>query len=232
MTKETILEKINKLLAQTEEHGCTAGEANTAFAMARKLMLKYKIEKNELNKNKTDKDIEKVEIDMNFTISWYNHLISVLSKNFGVLYYYISKGKRHRTCMLYGFKNDINCVKDLFEHMIKFAEYNAAKYANSYREMHGTAKGIRNAYFVGFINGIEDKYKKQNEENQEWGLILTNQIEEVIKPAYNDMINNKNEFKKVTYNNTIKYSADDVAKNKGYNDGLNFGSTKLKAQFA
>ena len=60
--KETILEKINKLLAQTEDRGCTKGEANTAFEMARKLMLKYKIEENELNKDKTDKDIEKLKL--------------------------------------------------------------------------------------------------------------------------------------------------------------------------
>lgn len=227
--KETILEKINKLLAQTEDRGCTKGEANTAFEMARKLMLKYKIEENELNKDKTDKDIEKVEIKMNFTIKWYNHLISVLAKNFGILYYYNNYGKKNRTCMLYGFKNDINCVKDLFEHMVNFADYNASKYATNYRRDNGSAKGIKNAYFVGFINGIEDKYEKQNQENQEWGLILTNQVEEVIKPQYDKMTSDPNKFKSIKMNNTIRYNPDVIAKNKGYNDGLNFGSTKIEA---
>ena len=56
---EKIIDKIKCLLNQTVANGCTEEEAKTAFAMARKLMIKYKISENKIKTNNEDDILEK-----------------------------------------------------------------------------------------------------------------------------------------------------------------------------
>ena len=49
-----IKDKIEKLLRQTIENGATESEAQNALLLARKLMLKYKIDKKDIIKNEND----------------------------------------------------------------------------------------------------------------------------------------------------------------------------------
>lgn len=221
--KESILNKINNLLKMTVENGCSENEALNAMELARKLMLKYKIDQKDLI-DKTEKDIISLEIDTyNANIPWIYILIDIISTNFGVLKYYNVNG-RIRNAVLFGIKEDVECVASLIHAAHNYAELNASKYAKEHRELFGTAKGIKYSWFAGFNHGLKERYDNQNKTNNKYEIMLT--VNKNVKNEFNNLTANFEKKERVIKN----INNDAYAYMNGYTKGKEFGTTALKEE--
>lgn len=219
MTKENVLNKIKNLLNQTVENGCTEGEASNAFKLARKLMLKYKINEKDVEKN--DSKIVKIELEKyNITVGWVFYLINVFTKNFGLLHYTNKYGKTHKI-VLFGLQTDVECVKTLIDSAYNYAIEKSWEKMKEYKSLFGTTKGIRKSWCLGFVNGIEDKYEEQNKKDEKYALMVV-----IDKNVQNEFDNFTSNFAK-----TEKFINFDIANNEamrdGYEHGKKFGTTSL-----
>lgn len=77
---KAIKDKIEKLLRQTVENGATEAEAQSALLLARKLMLKHKIDEKDIDMN--DNDIYQLELNYDFELDniWPRQLLSIFIK--------------------------------------------------------------------------------------------------------------------------------------------------------
>lgn len=218
MTKESILNKIKNLLNQTVDNGCTEDEAANAFKLARKLMVKYKI--NEKDVSQKDSKVIQIELkDYNIIIGWVFYLINVFCENFGVLHYTTKRGRNH-TLTLFGLETDVNCVKELIDCAYTYAINKSEEKIKEYRSLFGTIKGVRKSWCLGFVKGLDDKYKEQNQQ-QEYALMVI-----VDENVQNEFDNFTSEFTKdeKTINNNI---SDYLIMKDGYKHGKQFGTTPL-----
>ncbi len=219
MCKESILTKIKNLLNMTVENGCSESEALTALAKARSLMLKYKVEEKDLITTE-EKDIIQMQLKYNSNVKWVHMLISIMADNYGVLTYVTYHGKIRNT-VLFGLKTDVECVAELIKVAYDIADKAASKIATEYRELFGTAKGIKYSYFYGFVDGLKNKFDEQNKQ-EEYALML--QVDEDVKSEFTEFTKN---FTQSTV--TIKLNINDkIAYSKGFKEGNEFGTTKLK----
>lgn len=219
MCKENILNKIKNLLNKTVENGCTEAEAMSAIVTARKLMLKHKVEEKDLV-NKSEKDIVKVCLDKyNVSIPWLYLLIDVFTSNFGIMKCIRKVGKIQHF-ILFGFKDDVDCVIELIKCAYEVAEEKADKYAREYRELFGTAKGVKYAWFEGFVAGIRVNYEEQNK-NGEFALMI--KVDKSVENEFNNITKDYELHERV-----IKTNKDNQeAKYSGYVEGKKFGKTPL-----
>ena len=219
MCDKNILDKIKNLLNKTVENGCTEQEALSALALARKLMLKYKIEEKDLE-NKSEADIIQVRLDKyNVSIPWLYTLIEVFTVNFGIMKY-IQKHGKIENFVLFGLKNDVECVVELIKCAYEIAEEKAEKYAREYRELFGTAKGIKYAWFNGFVSGINAKYEEQNKQ-EEYALMI--QVDENVQNEFDNFTENFEKKERIIKENKTNIEA----MNAGYMEGKKFGTTLL-----
>lgn len=219
MCNENVLNKIKKLLNMTIDNGCSEDEALTALTRARSLMLKHKIEEKDLI-DTSEKDIISFELsDYNVNVKWLYILITIFVDNYGILKCVTKYGKVEKIT-LFGLKTDIECVVELINCAYKFANKNASKLANEHRELFGTAKGIKYSYFYGFVDGLENKYKEQNKQ-EEYQLMLL--VDKDVQNKFNDFTRDFTKIDKVI-NQKINSSN---AYNTGFKDGNNFGTTGI-----
>ena len=219
-----IKEKIEKLLMQTVENGATEAEAHTSLLLARKLMLKYKLnDKDLINSNQTD--VFQLELPFNFNkdISWPRQLLSIFVDNCGV-FTYVKQFSNHMHYVLFGLEVDVECVKTLFEYAYNIIEINANKNFNDYIELFGkeNSEDIKDAYIQGFLSGLEYKYEEQNKSDKKFELLLI--PNKKVKEAYDNFTSN---FNKVNIINNIKLVNESEMINKGFRDGKSFGTTPL-----
>lgn len=218
MCKESILNKIKNLLNQTIENGCTEGEAKNAFMLARKLMLKYKIDEKEVNK-KESKVIQVELKDYNIVVGWVFYLINIFCENFGVLHYTTKIGRNH-TLTLFGLETDVECVKELIDCAYNYAIEKSWEKMKEYKALFGSTKGIRKSWCLGFVNGLDDKYKEQNKK-EEYALMVV--VDKEVQDEFNDFTSNFQKNEKTINNNISDY----MIMQDGYFHGKQFGTTPL-----
>ena len=220
MCDNSILNKIKHLLNKTVENGCTEAEALSALTTARKLMLKHKLEEKDILKE-DDKEIVKMELNnYNTTIPWIYMLIDVFTKNFGVLKYITTRGKIHRVT-LFGFKTDVECVIEIINCAYEIAEEKAEKYAREYRDIFGTAKGIKYSWFNGFVAGIQAKYEEQNKQ-EKYALMI--QVDKEVQTNFSNFTKDFVQKERVIKNKSTSAHAE----LNGYTEGKRFGTTAIK----
>ena len=156
-----IIERIKKLLNQTVENGCTEEEAKTSFALARKLMIKHKLEEKDI-KESFETDIIKMELPYDCNISWIYSLLKVFLDNFGAMHFMIKRrDKLH--CCLFGTNIDVKCVETLMSCAYNYLLDASEKFIMEYVEIFGVRdESIKSSFRVGFIRGLSDKYVEQN----------------------------------------------------------------------
>ena len=75
-----VVDKIKNLLLKTVENGCSEQESNTAFILARKLMIKYKLSESDITASDENKIIQE-ELNFNFDDDWKYCLLNVFISN-------------------------------------------------------------------------------------------------------------------------------------------------------
>lgn len=180
-------EKIKKLLALAEspnEH-----EAKAALLKARQLMAEHKLTEAECI------DVEKQEIkDVHTGITcskrrepWIVNLSTVIGENYCCQAYRRQvKGKQTNEVCFIGFEEDVEICVSIFLYALdciraqnkQTKKENACHYS-SY------VKRLCDSYGYGFVIGIHEAFKQQEQENESgWGLVLS--IPQEVKDATSD----------------------------------------------
>ncbi|WP_072743159.1 DUF2786 domain-containing protein [Sporanaerobacter acetigenes] len=207
---ENIILRIKKLLALSEssnEH-----EAKVAMLKAQELLVKHKLSIKEIKEYKEINVIEE-KTDITFRQArWKGRLASLITENFGCCHYY--KTRYNHTIVFIGKDEDVEVCKIVLEYAIDSIESAVNRLRYQYRKEGYSTKGLENDYALGFIEGLDTAFERQNEENQEWGLVLKKDKEVV------DYYNNIN-FTGTVYTNTNFQGFNEVYF-KGVEDGENF----------
>ena len=223
-----IIERIKKLLNQTVENGCTEEEAKTSLALARKLMIKHKLEEKDIIEP-IEKDIIKLELHYDCNVNWIYSLLKVFLDNFGIMHFMVNRqDKLH--CCLFGTNIDVRCVETLMSCAFNYILEASEKYLNEYVEIFGVKdESVKSSFRVGFIRGLSDKYIEQNK--------TLNNEEALMVIADKTIQNEFKEYTKGFTEQTIDYSEQEIktdvdflAIQAGYNEGRTFGTTALKGE--
>ena len=221
---EDIIFKIKKLLVLSKS--CNENEAQSAMMMAQRLLIKYKL---------TIKEIEKykdtcVNVDENRTCikfrgaNWKSNLSRVIADNFGCYLFYRS-GRSHEICF-YGKEEDIVICNIILEYAIKSINSNGDKLIKKLKNDRRRKyfKGIKNDYALGFIYGLDERFKEQLKSNKEWALVLVK--DQIVVNKYEEF---SNDFKAIHTN--IDYDKNLFAFKLGKEDGKRFDiSNKIEKE--
>ena len=184
MTKVTLIEKINKLLAKAKCESISPEESAAFFGKAHALMLEHKIEQAELDLTE-DENPETEEEQLNSEdkgkrklATWKAQLGLVISKANGCFIY--QNGSR---IVLTGKKSDTDTVRYLYQYCIReidrltkvHASGNGRTYSNNFRL--GCVDAIRQAIKA------EVEAKKQKYAANERALVVLNQAPISAKEA-------------------------------------------------
>ena len=218
---EKLVKKIQNLLSKTVENGCTAEEAQLAYAKARTLMANHKISESEVTGN-VEEDIISLGIDnINTSIKWVDCLVHTFCKYLGVLTYYIRPGKKTEKPVIFGHKIDVEAAITLIWSAYQYVEESGRKYATDYRKLFGSAKNIKQAYSFGFVDGLRAKYEEQNKSNEKYALMCL--VDKDVKNKYDNIVQDMN-ISEVNYSNV---EVNKLAFGAGFTEGYSFGTTPL-----
>lgn len=157
MTREMAIDKIRKILALAENNP-SENEAISAALMAQKLMAKYNILETEVQQEVTENNIESLQVVVSGKIQkWRLYLAQVVAKNFRCKVYL-----RGQDIVFFGYKKDADICKEVFLSLYKIGVKLSDKAKREARSKYGTAKGIRNSFCTGFVDGIRSELEKQS----------------------------------------------------------------------
>jgi hypothetical protein len=176
--------KIRKLLILSKDSGATEGESQAAALMAQKLMLKYDLSENEVMAQDVSDEARsfmrkkeaytKPATEYMRILLWHERLAVIIAENFRCHTYFQwwkgnrneNKGASTRRIVFLGLREDTDLAVEVFEFIWKAIEYCAEDYLEDRPDVKGREKqGVRNDYIFGYLNGLNDKFKAQVEEN-------------------------------------------------------------------
>ena len=215
-----IKDKIAKLLALADspnEH-----EAREALLKARKLMAKHKLAEAECVKTENTQVIkELVGVSCTaMTNPWLLPLSAIIAKSYCCKAY----NTRHKGGRIYnigfaGLEDDFEICKRIFLYaydcVLSFFNTNIR------RDPHESASIYRekcNAYGFGFMHGVQKAFESQQEQHQEWGLVMA------VPQAVEDAL--RNAKKKLNPGKEKKGGYLDDFRRRGYQDGKEFDPNK------
>jgi len=154
--KKEVIEKVKKILALAGNNP-NQHEAIAAALKAQELMAKFNINESELGDELTEESINSMECVVSGKAQkWRLSLAVVIAKNFRCKVY-LSNGN----VTFYGYDNDVAIAKEVFLSMYAIGVKLSNKEKKEARKESGTAKGVRNTFCLGFVNGIKSELEKQ-----------------------------------------------------------------------
>lgn len=223
---KNIKDKIAKLLALAESPN--ENEAKLALLKARELMAEYKLRPDEIKREKGEKVVRDILdiICTAMTNPWAAALVQVVAEHY-CCRAYLNKsrpGSRTAAVGLVGLEDDFEIAK-----RISIYAYDCVMSAikRDIRKTPGDPPGTYrekcNAYGWGFVLGVKEAFEKQDEEKQEWGLVMV--VPKAVDESMSDMGKAK-AFGRVETGHS-EYGV------RGYRDGTKFDPTnRLESQTA
>lgn len=215
-----IKEKISKLLALADNPN--ENEAREALLKARELMAKHKLSLDDVEKTAESKVIREV-LDVTctkMTNPWAVELSAVIAENYCCRAYRNKKnGGRIYSIGFVGLEEDFEIAKRIF----LYAYSSIIDYCSQHiKTVPGDPSGSRrrkcNAYGYGFTVGVLRAFERQNEKNQEWGLVLS--VPKEVDDSISDMRKDDASFADPGGKENFEYHV------KGYYDGIKFDPTR------
>lgn len=207
---EEIISKIRKLLAMTEENGCSEGEAMTAALMAQKLMAKHNLTVADIDDDTSKGKIVEVGFDAGTKYKWKYRLANIIAVNFCCKVFVVGKSK----IVFYGYENHAKIASDVF----KFLFETGIRLANNYYyKCYKDGKetiGVKNTFLVGFCDGIKEVLGQQCR-----ALMLVTPKE--VEDGFQKIVGNGK-----AVNSTMKIARDSQV----YNDGKFEGRSAANAR--
>lgn len=220
--REKMLSRIQKLLALSGNNP-SAKEAEAAFLKAQKMMLDYKIEMEEITGTKRNSiNIITAICEEGCNTPWSKTLARIFSKNFACMYYLNRNGKNSVTPAFFGDEDNALTCKGLYDYAVIWLNKTACNYATNMRNKEGIVKGVKQAFIVGFLKGLEDKFEEQTNLNNRYALAIIVPLE--VKEAYNNL-----PLQRRTSSNRMNINSSEEAKQAGYNAGRSFGTDRLRS---
>lgn len=219
MDSVTIKDKIAKLLALADSPD--ENEARAALLKARALMAKHKLSEDDCEKAETAKVInETINITCTaLTDPWVIQLSAVIAEAYCCKSFRRNTKKgRTYTIGFVGLEDDFEVCKRVFLYAYKTVIANQKTIKRYPRELASTYREKRNAYGYGFTIGVKKAFMEQNEQRQEWGLVMV--VPQAVADIASGFKNKPNPGKDKTGGPLDKYRA------MGYQDGTNFRPTE------
>ena len=209
-------EKIRKLLALAEspnEH-----EAKAALLKARALMAEHKLTEAELQDEKA-KNVKRIITNVTYSKRknpWIMGLSAVIGENYCCLSFRRHvQGKQTQSVGFIGLEDDVQICETVFQYAVDcvLAEIKCIRRSNSWRCSDEITK-MCNSYGYGFENGLDEAFKKQQEQNEsEWALVMV--MPKEVSEAAQDLGHKAFNARAIQDINESYYSA-------GYLDGTKF----------
>ena len=171
-----IQKRIAKLLAladSTNEH-----EARAALLKARELMAEYKLRPEEVQPSEKAKVIVQT-VGVTFTVmtdSWVSDLSAIIAGRYCCKAY---RNRRHGGKKMEvgfaGLEDDYEVCRRIFLYAYDCVKSKCREIQEENRALGVPGGAIRemcNAYGQGFTDGLSSAFQKQQEEHQEWGLVM------------------------------------------------------------
>lgn len=154
--KKEIIEKVKKILALAANNP-NQNEAIAAALKAQELMAKFNIQEVEIGEEVTEDKIDSLQaVVTGKAQKWRLSLAIVIAKNFRCKVYLDGQD-----VTFYGYNNDASIAKEVFLTMYAIGVKLSNKEKREARKESGTAKGVRNTFCLGFVNGIKSELEKQ-----------------------------------------------------------------------
>lgn len=169
---EKIIAKVKDLLRLANDNQ-SDDEGQTALVMARKLMVKHKIEEDMLEEE--DKSVSKIVVlDYKKVFWWEKYLLVIVAKNFRseslISSGYTSGSKiRKSKLILFGLKEDIELGKEIYTLSRESMLYYTKIYMQKMSGLSLVDKGfctnaqLKTSYIKGFLYGLEQKFSEEND---------------------------------------------------------------------
>lgn len=230
---DSIIRKIKGLLALAEDN-TNDDEAQSAFVLAQKLMIKYNIEQSEITNEPDTSSITEGQATAYKTLFWYEkELAIIIADNFRVKSFLYNKRfsgdvKKRRSIFFYGLEQDVKVAKEIFVLANDALEFYTKRFIEEfykvnwdiYRDKTHTTN-LKNSYIRGFIDGLKKKLAEQRFSLQEeYGLVvLMPKIVEESYAEYSKTFGKGSNFKIPKIEEVIAYQ-------QGYTDGETIDYTK------
>lgn len=216
--KEAIIDKVRKLLALTESNN--QSEAEVALLRARELMAKYKLAQSDIEVKTEDVELRISELEYTNGYTPYILQISKVIADNNCCDVYVNtrfKSKKYKIGFI-GYKQDIDLCIEMIKYAIEFVQMQIKDLKAKCKDLGYTSKAINynmKSYGAGFAAGLASAYKKQNEENQEYGLVL-------VKPQ--EVVEETNKME--SFNVKLRYNPRSDLFNMGFTEGVNYNHHK------
>lgn len=217
---EKIIEKIQKLLNLAGNNPSEA-EAEAAMLKAQQLMAQYHIDEKALGRTE-EKKVETTIIPGHHNTSWAIRLANVITNNFRCNLLRVP----NQGLMFVGLAEDVAIARGIYVFATQVLDKNMKKLRRQYRKQGLSTEGISQDYSAGFVAGLNDKYKKQVEENG-WALVL---VKDALVVAKTEALKDPS---KKTYQAKGKARRGDAGLYaRGYQDGNTLGDNQKQLKGA
>ena len=220
---EDVILKIQKLLAVGKSPN--RNEAQNAMIIAQKLLAQHKLSQKEVEEYQLNNVIiNEGRSGIKFRgASWKSNLANVIASNFGC-YLFLRTSKTHEICF-YGKEEDVIICDIILNYSIKCINCDGDKLIKKLKQdkRRKHFKGIKDDYALGFIYGLNERFKAQINANKEWGLVLLK--DQIVIDKFNEFSAN---FGGV--NSSKQFDKHDFAFKIGKEDGKKFDiSNKIES---
>lgn len=182
-----IKDRIAKVLALANSPN--ENEAKAALLKARELMAKYKLRPEEIGDRKKEKKVIRRVTEVTctkMTDPWIILLSSVIAEHYCcVAYRNHAKRAKVSTVGFIGLEDDFAVCEKIFLYAVDCVKSQAAKLAADRLVPSSQRREMANTYGWGFCVGLKAAFEKQQQENQEWGLVLA--IPSEVSDAVSEM---------------------------------------------
>lgn len=196
-------DKIRKLLALAKSP--EPEEAKFALLKARKLMAEHKLSERDLEERNTT--VIKRAISETFSEkanSWMDPLSIIIGENYccSAFRCKISAKTTVWHVGFIGLEGDIEICVKIFRYAVRCIKSEQKKLRKQHRDYYTPQEiaKICDSYGYGFARGVYEAFTRQNEENQEYGLVL--KVPEEVKDEL-EKIGPPKEFKKMPQPKTV-----------------------------
>ncbi len=191
MTKDGVVELIQKLLMKTVNKGCTEAEAESALKKAQQLMIEYNVSMAEVNEKEVHKKnwVDETGWEGN-GLPWDMRYVCTIVDDFFFVKVVIRRGYRgsNTSIQLFGDKENVEVAKRI----LIFLSRVYRDLWQQYRKAHPYIGHKSRTYYSGLTAGLSNKLhaeRKVIQEKQKNALIvISNQLDVAHKERYPNLL--------------------------------------------
>ncbi len=162
--REALIAKIKKLFALANNNP-SEKEAVAAALKAQKLIADNDVSQSELHEEEEQQKVETLKTSM--YEKWTIKLANVVATNFRCKHYFVKVHVHYGKCgyeqAFVGYECDAAAARTTFEALRAIANKLANEAVRAAIREYGTARGVRNSFLMGFVNGVRKELEKQSQ---------------------------------------------------------------------